>query len=185
MSKESANSDSQIEYIEALVEALKRQRQRFERLIDILRTGQQVLDQWTMQYLEFLEIKRELGLKLIPLSQTEQESLKEVLGSKAVEEYENLVDESISALLLERRIFTIAEMKTALEKIDELIVELIVCVNSIQQGEKEAIRHTKDLIRKKVVPICVGLALIGVDITLENWPTIISGGYIIYTASTA
>lgn len=185
MSKESTNSHSRIDYIQAQIEALKRQRGRFERLIVILRAEQQLLDQWTVQYFAFLEMKRALGLKLISLPKDEMESLKEILGSETLEEYENFVNESLSELLLERRILTIAEMETVLAKIDELIVELIVYNQRIVQGEKEAIRHTKDLVLKKVVPIFVGLALIGVDITLKNWPTIISGGYIIYATSVA
>ena len=185
MSKESTSLNSQIEWVQAYIEALKQQRQRFERLLTILRNSQQVLDQWTTQYLGLLEMKQELGLKLISLSQNERESLEEVLGSRALEEYYNLIDESILQLVLERRILTIAEMETALAKIDALIVELIACANRIRQGEKEAIHDTRDLIRKKVVPICFGLALIGADVPLQSWPTVIGGGYIIYRASIA
>lgn len=185
MSKESANSDSEIEYIKALIEVLKIQRQRFERLLIILSASQQVLDLWTMQYLELLRMKRELGLKLIPLPQKEGESLEEVLGSKALEEYDNLIDKSIFQLLAEGKVLTIVEMEKALKNIDALIVELIACVNRIQQGEKEVIHSTRDLIRKRVMPICFGLALIGVDIPSQSWASVIGGVYIVYTKSVA
>lgn len=183
MSKKSANLDRQIKCIKDWIEELKQQRHRFELLMIILRNSQQVLDQWTTQYIGLLEMKREVGLKLISLPQKERESLKEVLGSKTLEEYDNIIDESISQLVSEGRILTIAEMETALAKIDALIVELITCVNQIQQGEKAATRSAKEIILKKVAPIGLGLALVGVDIPSQSWPTVIGGAYIIYTAS--
>lgn len=183
MSKKSANPESQIRYIEAQIEALKRQRQRFERLMIILRVRQQVLDQWTMQYFELLRMKHWLGLKLVSLPQNERELLEKVLGPKTLEEYEHLIDESITRLMQEGKILTIAEMEEILGQIDALIIELMTYVNQIQQGMKTAIVTARNIILKKVVPIGFGLALIGVDIPLQSWPTVIGGGYIIYTAS--
>lgn len=175
MSKNSANLDRRISYIKGWIEELKQQRHRFELLLVILRNSQQVLDRWTTQYLEISEMKREQGLKLISLSQVERESLKEVLGSKVLEEYDNLIDESISQLVSEGRILTIAEMEKILAQMDRLIVELITCVNRIQRGEKAATRTAKDIILKKVVPISGGIALIALDIPSQNWATIING----------
>jgi hypothetical protein len=185
LSKESANSHSQIDYIQAQIEALKRQRERFERLMIILHHNQQVVDQLTIQYLELWEMKHELGLKLISLPQDERKQLEQTLGSKILEKYESLLDVSFTHLMQEGKILTIEEMKTALAKIDAIIMELITYVNQIQQGKKVAIQSAKDIILKKVLPICFGLALIGADIPLKNLPTMIGGGYIIYTASTA
>lgn len=185
MSKESANSHSQIDYIQAQIEALKRQRERFERLMIILRNNQQILDQLTIQYLELWEMKHELGLKSISLPQNERKQLEQTLGSKTLEEYESLIEQSFTQLMQEGKILTIAEMQTGLAKIDAIIVELIAHVNQIKQGKKVAIRSAKDIILKKVVPICFGLALIGADIPLKSLPTMIVGGYIVYTASIA
>lgn len=179
LSKESANLDRQIKCIKDWIEELKQQRHRFELLMIILRNSQQVLDQWTTQYLELSEMKREQGLMLISLSQDERKSLREALGSKVLEEYNNLIDESISELLSEGRILTIAEMGKILAQMDRLIVELITCVNRIQQGEKVAIRTAKEIILKKVVPIGGGIALIALDIPSQNWVTVIGGGALI------
>lgn len=179
LSKKPASLDRQIKCIKDWIEELKQQRHRFELLAIILRNSQQVLDQWTTHYLEISEMKREQGLKLISLSQDERESLKEVLGSKVLEEYDNLIDESISQLVLEGRILTIAEMGKILAQMDRLIVELITCVNRIQQGEKAATRTAKDIILKKVVPIGGGIALIALDIPSQNWATVIGGGALI------
>lgn len=185
MSKEFANSHSQIDYIQVQIEALKRQRKRFERLMIILHNNQQVLDQWIIQYLELWEMKHELGLKSISLPQNERKQLEQTLGSKTLEAYESLLDESLIQLMQEGKILTIAEMQTALAKIDAIIMELITYVNQIQQGKKVAIQRAKDIILDKVVPICFGLALIGANMPLKNLPTMIGGGYIIYTASRA
>jgi len=185
LSKNPAKLDKQVSYIKDWIEELKQQRHRFELLLVILRNSQPVLDRWTIQYLELSEMKREWGLKLVPLPQKEKKQLEQTLGSKTLAEYEKLIDESISQLVSEGRILTIAEMETLLTKIDVLIVELITYVNQMQQGKKTAIRSAKEVILKKVMPICFGLALIGVDIPVPNWSTIIGGGYIIYTASRA
>lgn len=130
-------------------------------------------------------MKHELGLKSISLPQNERKQLEQTLGSKTLEEYESLIEQSFTQLMQEGKILTIAEMQTGLAKIDAIIVELIAHVNQIKQGKKVAIRSAKDIILKKVVPICFGLALIGADIPLKSLPTMIVGGYIVYTASIA
>jgi len=175
LSNNSTSLDRRISYIKDWIEELKQQRHRFELLMVILRNSQQVFDQWTTQYLEISEMKREQGVKLISLSQDERESLKEVLGSKVLEECDNLIDESISQLVSEGRILTIAEMGKILAQMDRLIVELITFVNRIQQGDKAASHTAKDIILKKVVPIGGGIALIALDIPSQNWTTIING----------
>jgi hypothetical protein len=170
-----ANLDRRISCIKGWIEELKQQRHRFELLIIMFRNSQQVLDQWTIQYLELSEMKRDWRLKLVSLPQNQRRLLEQTLGSKRLEEYDKLIDESISQLLSEGRTLTIAEMGKMLKAIDALIVELIVCVKKAQQGEKVAIRTAKDIILKKLVPISGGTALIALDIPSKNWTTIING----------
>jgi len=184
MNKETEDFHNQIEYIEALIEALKRQRERFKRLIFIMRENQQVLDQWTRQYLELIEMKRDMKFQLLLLSKEEKKSITRVLGLKVFQEYEHIIDETISQITKENEILTILGMENILKQIDVLIMESIRCNKQLKQGEKRAIHTTKDLVRKKIIPVCVGLALIGTNITLQSWASIISGGYVIYVAST-
>lgn len=185
MNKEIEELHKQIEYIEALIEALKRQRERFKRLISIMRKNQQVLDQWTKQYLDIIEMKREIRHQLLVLPKAEIQSITRVLGLKLFKEYIPIVNETISQISAEIEILTISGMENILKQIDVLIMESIRYIKKLKQGEKLAINTTKDLVRKKIIPVCVGLALIGTDIALKSWPSIISGGYVIYVAGTS
>lgn len=183
MSKESTNPDVQIEHIKTLIEALKRQRKRFGRLISILRGSQEVLGPLIMQYIELCKMKQVMGHKLIQLPQDERRQLEQLLGSKTLETCETLSDETLAHLTQEEKTLTIEDMGTLLTQIDALIVDLLICIKQLKQRHEAALHKTKALIRKKVIPICFGLALIGADIPLKSLPTMIGGGYIIYSAT--
>ncbi len=170
---------AQINCIQEYIEALKQQRHRFERLVIILRNNQPILDMWTAQYIRLLELKRETGFISISLSQRERKLLEQVISPAKLEEYLIMIDNSIAQLISERKTLTITEMEGFTKKIDEIIVDLITCVNQIKQGSRIGLRRAKDIILRRAMPIGGGIALLAIDIEAEDWVSFIFGGELI------
>ena len=180
MSKETIGTTNQFQYLEELIEALKKQRDRFERLIAILSSRQQFFDQWIKQYLQILDIRQDIGFKLINLPNKEKETLKKEIVFETISEFENYIDEYFSKLIVDGRELTISELNNALLQIDSLIVELMTYSNRMKKGQKSASTKAKDIIVKKIAPISCGIGMIALDIEPPNLLSILAGYALVF-----
>ena len=139
MSKKRDNSE--IKRIKEQIEALKRQRDRIERLINIFLNYETILDYWTAQYLELSRLKLIYGGKSFVLPKPERELLEQHLGAetlKNLEENTNITNALTEKILLEGRSLIVAEMRDALLEFDKLIVDLMASIRQIEAGRKSA-----------------------------------------------
>jgi len=183
LSEESPNQlTNQIALVKELIEALKRQRDRFGRLIYKFRNNEEILDKWTEQSIEVMQIKKELSQKSLLLPENEVKLLKQILDVKTFDEYDAIISESLD-LMKKSEFVKISDIDAILKRIDELIVDLMVSVRRLERGDDTEILRIKNILVKRVVPIWFASAVIGIDIPSQNWVSIISGILIIYSAA--
>ena len=179
MNKEQSKSHSLQSEIAEQIEALKRQRERLERFISLLRTQRLLFDSWAAQLFDIMRLKRDIGACLLSLPLSESAVIERAFGSQELERNMLIANEALSRLIREERVLSLEEIEKMLASIDSLIETLSTSADELSKGQEVPNRRLRRLLINRVGPIGFGLALIAVNIPSLSWPSIIGGGALI------
>ena len=174
MNEKSPSSDSLIESIDVLLEALNEKRDSLVTLISILQPQQKILDNFGAQFIAFLKMRLASNRFAFDLPEDEMRLLKKNLGFDALLEYKKVMSDLTATLQYIDHPLTIAEMNNSLAIIDNLIVELTRLRQQMKKGNKATIDEVKALMTK-IVPVYIGVTIIAVNLYFQSFVSILGG----------
>jgi hypothetical protein len=166
--------------IEALVAALRRE--GLERRLVLLSSQQRFLDDASRYYFELWRLKSEAGLEVLQLSPYERQSLEYYLGHDIFAKQLQTIEGELRTLINQGRYLTFAEIEGMLKTVDGMIERLENLMRQIGKQEQSTLQAIKTL-TSKVMRVCGGIALVGVDLPVQNWASVITGAILVLTTS--
>lgn len=178
MSKKADGAHAQLNQIEELIAALKREREGLERRFALLRKQRDFLDEASKLYFELWRLKWESSLEILRLSPAQRQLLEDMLGNDVVAQQLQVIEARLHRLVSEERYLTFAEIEGVLQIIDGIIERLENLRGQVAKRERPALQRAKKLVTK-TVGVCRGAALISIDLPVLNWPSVIWGATLI------
>lgn len=180
MSQKSNESSAHLSQIEALIAALKRERERLERRFILLHRKQKLLNDFSRYYFNLWRLKSETGLNVLELSPGQRRLLQYTLGDDILEDHLQTIEDELHPLVNQGRYLTFAEIQGISQTIVTLIERLESQKEQISKQKRSAWKTVK-ILASKVTRVSGGVALIVVDLQIQNWPSVIGGAILVLT----
>lgn len=169
---------AQLDRIEALIAALKGERGSLERRLVLLRSHRDLLDVASRWYFNLWRLKWDIGVEIFELPPAQRELLENLLGHNVIKQHLEAIEGQLFRLISKGHYITFAEIEGLLQVFDGIIERLEKLRGQVAKRERPALQRAKKL-AGKAIHLCGGAALIGVDLPVQSWPSVIVGAVLI------
>jgi len=169
---------AKLDEIEALIVALKEEKERLKRRLVLLRKQRQFLDNASRFYFDLWRLKSESSLVILELFPNQRQLLEMMFGRDVITRQLQVIEDELRRLTRENRHLTFKEIEGTTQVLDRVIEVLDNQKQQIIKQKSPTLQRVKHLGRK-AIQLCGGIALIGVDLPTLNWPSVIGGTLLI------
>ena len=181
MNEKANASHAVVNQLEALIAALKKERDGLERRLVLLRSQENLLNDASRLYFNLVYLKREAGLEILELPPVQRKDLNNLLGPDIAARQLQEIEDQLHDLAKKGGHLKFAEIKGILEVIDGIIEMLQKQKKLIVEDGKSELKMGKKKFASNVIRVCGGSALIALDLPVQNWLSVVGGSMLILT----